>query len=57
MNELNENTMMDLALEALLILVVGLVLWRIMSKKKKKNNQTKGSSYFKTKYKEKWRRK
>lgn len=57
MNELNEQTMMDLGLEALLILVVGLVLWRIMARFSRKNNQPKGSSYFNTKYKERWRRK
>jgi uncharacterized membrane protein affecting hemolysin expression len=57
MNELNENTMMDLALEAVLILVVGLVLWRVMARYTRKNNQPKGSSYFDTKYKNKWKRK
>ena len=57
MNQLNEQTMMDLALEAILILVIGLVLWRIMARFSRKNNKPKGSSYFNTKYKEKWRRK
>tara|TARA_B100000401_G_scaffold431915_1_gene368588 strand:- start:3269 stop:3442 length:174 start_codon:yes stop_codon:yes gene_type:complete len=57
MSNITEQNIMDLALESLVILVIGLVLWRIMARYSRKNNQPKGSTYFDTKYKKKWRRK
>ena len=56
MSNITEQNIMDLALESLLFLVIGLVLWRIMARYSRKNNQPKGSTYFDTKYKKKWRR-
>tara|TARA_B100000886_G_scaffold307796_1_gene241047 strand:- start:1020 stop:1193 length:174 start_codon:yes stop_codon:yes gene_type:complete len=57
MNKISEENIMDLALETLLILVIGLLLWRIMARYSRKNNQPKGSTYFDSNYKKKWRRK
>ena len=57
MNKISEENIMDLALETLLILVIGLLLWRIMARYSMKNNQPKGSTYFDSNYKKKWRRK
>ena len=46
---------MKLALQAILILVLGLVLWRIMIKIARNKNKTKTSSYFNTKYRDAWK--
>jgi len=55
MQYINEMDIMKLALQAILILVLGLVLWRIMIKVSKNKNKTKGSSYFNTKYRDAWK--
>ena len=52
---ITETDIMNLALRAILILVLGLVLWRIMAKLTNKTNRTKGSSYFSTKYRDAWK--
>ena len=51
MSNITEQNIMDLALESLVILVIGIVLWRIMARYSRKNNQPKESTYFDTKYK------
>ena len=55
--EISEYEMMKLGLQALLILVIGLILWKIMAAFSKKKAKPKGSSYFDTKYKDKWKNK
>ena len=57
MDSINEGHMMKLALQAVLILVIGLVLWRIMARISQKSNRLKGSNYFQSKYKQKWKKK
>jgi nitrogen fixation/metabolism regulation signal transduction histidine kinase len=55
MQVINEMDIMKLALQAILILVLGLVLWRIMIKIARNKNKTKTSSYFNTKYRDAWK--
>jgi len=55
MQYINEMDIMKLALQAILILVLGLVLWRIMIKIYRNKNKIKSSSYFKTKYRDAWK--
>jgi len=54
---ITEGEMLKLSFQAILILVVGLVLWRVMAVISKRKSKPKRSSYFDTKYKEKWRNK
>ena len=57
MTEVTENHIIQLLLESFFVLVIGIVLWRIMARKKKKNTQTKRSTFFDSKFKDKWKRK
>ena len=54
---LSEGEMLKLSFQAIVILVVGFVLWRVMAAISKRKSKPKRSSYFDTKYKEKWRNK
>lgn len=47
----------QLTLQAFVILILGLVLWRLMIAYSKKSSKPKGSTYFDTKYRDKWKRK
>ncbi len=54
--EISEGEMMKLSLQAIAVLVVGLVLWRVMAAFSRKKSNPKGSDYFDTKYKDKWKK-
>lgn len=54
---ISEDEMLKLSFQAILILVVGLVLWRVMAVISKRKSKPKRSSYFDTKYREKWKNK
>ena len=54
---LSEGEMLKLSFQAILILVVGFVLWRVMAAISKRKSKPKGSNYFDTKYKGKWKNK
>lgn len=43
-------------LKAFLVLLFGLVIWRIMAQVLNKGAQPKQSNYFKSKYSDKWRK-
>lgn len=47
----------QLTLQAFVILILGLVLWRLMVAYSKKSSKPKGSTYFDTKFRDKWIRK
>ena len=49
--------MFELSYQAILILLIGLVLWRIMAVLTKRRLKPKKSNYFDTKYTKKWRKK
>jgi len=49
--------MFELSYQAILILLIGLVLWRIMAMLTKRRLKPKKSNYFDTKYTKKWRKK
>ena len=55
--EVTGSYVMQLTFQAFLILLLGLVLWRFMVAYSKRSSKPKGSSYFDTKYKDKWKRK
>jgi len=55
--EITEGEMLKLSFQAIVILVVGIVLWRVMAVISKRKSKPKRSSYFDTKYKEKWKNK
>lgn len=55
--EIKEIHVLKLGLQALLILVIGFILWRVMAAFSKKKAKPKGSSYFDSKYKDKWKSK
>ena len=57
MTELTENHIIQLIIESFFVLVVGIVLWRIMARISRKTTQTKRSTFFDSKYKDKWKRK
>lgn len=46
---------LNLMLKVMLILVAGVVIWRIMIVFNKKNAKPQGGSYFKRKYSDKWK--
>ena len=54
---ISKNEMLELSFQAILILVVGLVLWRVMAVMSKRKSKPKRNSYFDTKYTKKWRNK
>jgi len=54
--EITNSDVMQLTFQAFLILVLGMVLWRFMVSFSKKSSKPKGSSYFDSKYKDKWNR-
>jgi hypothetical protein len=54
---ISKNEMLELSFQAILILVVGLVLWRVMAVISKRKSKPKRSSYFDTKYTKKWKKK
>ena len=49
--------MMKLGLQAVLVLIIGFVLWRVMAAFTRKKAKPKKNSYFDTKYREKWKNK
>jgi|TARA_B100001939_G_C16801786_1_gene556007 hypothetical protein len=57
MTEVTENHIIQLLLESFFVLVIGIVLWRIMARISRKNTQTKRSTFFDSKFKDKWKRK
>jgi len=57
MIEVTENHIIQLLLESFFVLVIGIILWRIMARISRKSRQTKRSTFFDSKYKEKWKRK
>jgi len=54
---ITNSYVIQLTFQAFLILILGLVLWRFMVAYSKKSSKPKGSNYFDTKYKDKWKRK
>ena len=57
MIEINEHHIIYLTIEAFFVLVIGFVLWRVMAKVSRRSNQPKGSSFFDSKFKDKWKKK
>lgn len=49
--------MFELSYQAILILLIGLVLWRIMAVLTKRRSKPTKSNYFNTKYTKKWKKK
>ena len=49
--------MFELSFQAILILVVGLVLWRVMAVISKRKSKPTRSGYFDSKYTKKWKKK
>jgi len=49
--------MLKLSLQAVFVLIMGLILWRVMAAFSRKKAKPKKTSYFDTKYKEKWKNK
>jgi len=54
---ISKNEMLELSFQAILILIVGLVLWRVMAVISKRKSKPKRSGYFDTKYTKKWKKK
>jgi hypothetical protein len=54
---ISEDEMFELSFQAILILVVGMVLWRVMAVISKRKSKSTRSSYFDTKYTKKWKKK
>ena len=54
---ISKNEMLELSFQAILILVVGIVLWRVMAVISKRKSKLKRSDYFDTKYTKKWKKK
>lgn len=53
----NENIYIELMVQVIAVLVVGLILWRLMvAFHRKKNASRKRKTYFDTEYSKKWRR-
>lgn len=55
--QIKEIHVLKLGMQALLILVVGFILWKVMAAFSRKKSKPKGSSYFDSKYKDKWKNK
>ena len=54
---ISKNEMLELSFQAILILIVGLFLWRVMAVISKRKSKPKRSDYFDTKYTKKWKKK
>ena len=54
---ISREEMLELSFQTILILAVGLVLWRVMAVISKRKSNAKRSSYFDTKYTKKWKKK
>lgn len=54
---ISQEEMSELSFQAILILVVGLVLWRVMAVISKRKSNPKKSNYFDSKYLNKWKKK
>jgi len=46
---------MNLMLKVMLILVAGIIIWRVIIMMNKKNSKPKGGKYFQRKYSDKWK--
>jgi len=46
---------MNLMLKVMLILVAGIIIWRVIIMINKKNSKPKGGKYFQRKYSDKWK--
>jgi flagellar biosynthesis/type III secretory pathway M-ring protein FliF/YscJ len=46
---------MNLMLKVMLILVAGIIIWRVIIMVNKKNSKPKGGKYFQRKYSDKWK--
>jgi flagellar biosynthesis/type III secretory pathway M-ring protein FliF/YscJ len=46
---------MNLMLKVMLILVAGIIIWRVIIIMNKKNSKPKGGKYFQRKYSDKWK--
>jgi len=57
MIEITENHIIQLILETFFVLVLGFVLWRVMARVSRRSSQPKKSSFFDSKYKDKWKKK
>lgn len=55
--EITAPQMMELGLQAVLVLIVGFVLWRVMAAFSRKKAKPKKNNYFDSKYREKWKNK
>jgi hypothetical protein len=54
---ISKNEMLEISFQAILILVVGLVLWRVMAVISKRKSKPTRSGYFDSKYTKKWKKK
>ena len=54
--DLTSIDMIKLTAQSFLILILGMVLWRLMVAYSKKKSKPKGSTFFDTKYKDQWKR-
>lgn len=48
--------MLKLGLQSLFVLVLGLILWKVMAIFSRRKAKPKSSSYFDSKYREKWKK-
>ncbi len=46
-----------LVFQTFLVLILGMIVWRVMVAYSKRKAQPKGSTYFDSKYKDKWKKK
>jgi len=53
---ITEGEMLKLGLQALFVLVLGLILWKVMAIFSRKKAKPKNSGYFNSKYQDKWRK-
>lgn len=53
---ITEGDMLKLGLQSLFVLVLGLILWKVMAIFSRRKAKPKSSSYFDSKYREKWKK-